>query len=162
MITADAQSLPFQDCLFDFVLMFRVLEHIPCPDTALGEAKRVLRQGGWLYVGVPNKARLIGYLGSAHATLRQKIAWNMKDYTMRLRGRFENSQGAHAGFEARELSILLETYFRDVQLMTPSYLRWKYHDRLPRLLLDALLRPDIIYRVAPAHYALCRKEQSCR
>lgn len=46
-------ELPFGDAAFDSVLMDNVLEHIAEPGPILAEARRVLRPGGRLLVGVP-------------------------------------------------------------------------------------------------------------
>jgi len=108
-------------------------------------------------MGVPNRRRLLGYLGSFDATTWQKIAWNFQDWAARLRGKFRNDLGAHAGFERRELAHLLEQRFSDVQLLTEEFLRYKYGGRLPGIVLDFLLAPRLADYSAPSHYAICRK-----
>lgn len=50
---ADASQLPFADESFDTVVLGEVLEHLTHPTRVLGEAKRVLRDGGHLIVTVP-------------------------------------------------------------------------------------------------------------
>jgi SAM-dependent methyltransferase len=45
-----AESLPFDDNSFDVVWSITVLEHIPNPEKALTEMRRVLRPGGLLYL----------------------------------------------------------------------------------------------------------------
>lgn len=52
-VCALAESLPFQDKVFDFVLSQEVLEHVSDPFQAMCEMGRVLRQGGSLYCQVP-------------------------------------------------------------------------------------------------------------
>ena len=47
------QGLPFKDGAFDSVLCTEVLEHLPEPDKAIAEIKRVLKKDGYLYVTVP-------------------------------------------------------------------------------------------------------------
>lgn len=50
---ADASQLPFADESFDTVVLGEVLEHLTHPAKVLGEAKRVLRDGGHVIVTVP-------------------------------------------------------------------------------------------------------------
>jgi len=157
LLVADAGSLPFPAEAFDFAASFHSLEHVGNPRQALKEIQRVLRPGAWFYVGVPNRTRLVGYLGSFDATGWQKFAWNVQDYAARLRGRFRNEYGAHAGFEGKGLVGLLEEFFDEVQLVTEGFLRFKYAGRLPGLVLNFLLGPRLLNRSAPVHYALCRK-----
>lgn len=54
-IAAGAQAIPFPDASFDLALMLKSLHHVPTPllARALGEAARVLRPGGHLYVSEP-------------------------------------------------------------------------------------------------------------
>jgi SAM-dependent methyltransferase len=79
---ADAQSLPFPDNSFDIVSMYQMLEHVPNPESALGEAIRVLRPGGRLVVVGPN---LVGagytlYAAVQHTArcLRQGKLWDRR------------------------------------------------------------------------------------
>jgi len=157
LLRADAGKLPFPSAAFDFVAAFHSLEHVGHTGQALDEIRRVLRPGGWFYMGVPNKSRAVGYLGSADATTWQKITWNLADWRARLRGRFENELGAHAGFARAELSKLLTDRFATVELLTEEFIRFKYARRLPHALLNLLLAPSVVNYTAPAHYALCQK-----
>lgn len=156
----DALALPFSSESFDFAAAFHSLEHVHDPRLAIGEIHRVLRPGGWFYMGVPNSRRLVGYIGSFDATTWQKITWNLTDWAARARGRFRNEFGAHAGFERRELMSLLQERFSDVRLLTEEFLRYKYAGSLPRAALRLLLAPAIVDYAAPSHYAICRKPVS--
>ncbi|MET0292856.1 MAG: class I SAM-dependent methyltransferase [Steroidobacteraceae bacterium] len=51
---AGLDELPFPDRHFSVVVMKHVLEHTITPDVALREAKRVLREGGALFIAVPH------------------------------------------------------------------------------------------------------------
>lgn len=48
-----AYALPFDDGMFSAVFMGDVIEHLETPDKALSEARRVLRDGGVLYITTP-------------------------------------------------------------------------------------------------------------
>jgi SAM-dependent methyltransferase len=157
VLIADAKRLPFPSGFFEFAASFHSLEHVGDPDEALDEIRRVLRPGGWFYVGVPNRTRILGYLGSHDATPWQKIAWNCVDWWARLRGRFRNESGAHAGFDRQELLRMLRQRFPEVSLLTEQFVRFKYARRLPKTLLDLLLAPRLMNYSVPSHYALCQK-----
>ena len=51
---ATLESLPFADRSFSVVVMKHVLEHTRHPEAALREARRVLKQGGALFIAVPH------------------------------------------------------------------------------------------------------------
>jgi SAM-dependent methyltransferase len=163
LVVADAQTLPFPAGTFDFVAAIHSLEHMGDPHRALAEVSRVLRPAGWFYVGVPNKKRLLGYIGSYDANLWQKVYWNVVDYGYRLRGQFENRLGAHAGFEGQELMELLSAHFAYNRLLTEGYLRFKYAARMPKGLLDGLLSPPLhqLHCSCPLR-ALSKKVKGCR
>ena len=53
LMAGDAKSLPFADESIDVLFMCEVLEHLNNPSLAVGEAFRVLKPGGRLFVDVP-------------------------------------------------------------------------------------------------------------
>lgn len=125
----DATCMEFADGVFDFVYSYHALEHIPDYRKALAEMKRVLSDGGSYCIGTPNRSRLVGYLGSKTATLAQKISWNLIDWKARVRGKFRNEFGAHAGYTSEELRSELEGVFGQVDEITFAYYRevYKHH-----------------------------------
>jgi SAM-dependent methyltransferase len=139
LIPADARELPFSEGSCDVVFSFHVLEHVPSPELAVAEMRRVVRPGGGFWIGTPNRSRLLGYLGSRDATRHEKIVWNLVDWRARLRGRFRNEFGAHAGFTRSELRAMLRASFRDVYDETAAYFALIYPRYRPTLsLLDRL------------------------
>ncbi len=159
LLLADVKRLPFRPASFDFAVAIHSMEHVGDPQSAMAEVARVLRPGAWFYIGVPNRTRLLGYVGSFDATAWQKFAWNVMDYSNRIRGRFKNELGAHAGFDKKELDYLLGAHFEGIEFLTEEYLHFKYDDRLPGWMLNFLLGPRLSNYSAPSHYALCRRKE---
>lgn len=148
---ADARRLPFRDGAFDAVYCYHVLEHVPEPERAIAEARRVLSPGGLGYWGTPNRSRLAGYVGG-RATTWEKVKWNLADWGKRLSGRWSNELGAHAGFSEGELGRLLRASFPSVESVSLPYYLGKY----PRLAgvwramfqvgLGRFLTPSVYFR----------------
>ncbi|HET7224566.1 MAG TPA: class I SAM-dependent methyltransferase [Candidatus Eisenbacteria bacterium] len=148
LVRADARALPFRAEVFDAVYCYHVLEHVPGPSRATDEAARVTKPGGVGLFGTPNKARVVGYLGG-RATTAEKIRWNLADYGFRLRRRWSNEQGAHAGFRLAELDRLVRRSFGSSEPVSQSYYEHKYANAAPawrmafRIGLAALLAPSV-------------------
>ena len=49
-VLGSATALPFKDNEFDVVISFYTYEHVPNPEQALREARRVVKSGGYLYL----------------------------------------------------------------------------------------------------------------
>jgi SAM-dependent methyltransferase len=49
-VQGSATDLPFRDSQFDAILTCWTLEHVPNPEQALAEMRRVVRDGGYLYI----------------------------------------------------------------------------------------------------------------
>lgn len=52
-LAAEADKLPFKDGSFDCVICTEVLEHLAVPSDCIAEVKRVLKDGGRVYITVP-------------------------------------------------------------------------------------------------------------
>lgn len=147
----DATAMEFPDGVFDFVYSYHALEHIPEYRKALSEIRRVLSRDGAWCIGTPNRSRLIGYLGSADATLKDKLLWNLDDWKMRITGRFKNECGAHAGFTAGELESELTGVFGNAMNITAPYYRHIYPsharlvDRLSGMGMGRFLFPSVYF-----------------
>lgn len=158
LMEASVLALPFPDASFDAVFYHHVIEHVSDAPRSLGELNRVLRPGGWLYVGTPNRHRAVGYLGSYDASVRQKIRWNLHDYRARLQGRFRNELGAHAGYSQDELRRLIAAAnFTDHRSLTRDYLHFKYGGRLPGPVMTAVADTPMRNVIAPGVYAVARR-----
>jgi SAM-dependent methyltransferase len=134
----DAERLSFPDDTFDLVFSFHALEHIPNPARAISEMRRVLRDGQIFLIGVPNRDRMVAYIGSRNATFAQKIQWNVNDWKKRLKGQFRNELGAHAGFTMREFAALARP-IGAAQRATRDYYDWQYPMLQPALLVADLI-----------------------
>ncbi|MEW6200675.1 MAG: class I SAM-dependent methyltransferase [bacterium] len=65
-VAGDAEDIPFKDDFFDCAVCSELLEHLPSLENGLREAHRVLRNGGWLLVTVPNLFCFDSIDGSTH------------------------------------------------------------------------------------------------
>lgn len=146
----DATRMAFDDETFDFVYSFHALEHIPDYRGALHEIHRVLKPSGGYMIGTPNRNRLIGYLGSRDATLRDKVRWNMADLSAKMAGRFRNEHGAHAGYSSKELEEELRQIFTTAIEITPEYYARVYSRQ--KALVSALFQTNASQWLVPAIY----------
>jgi len=146
----DATALDFPDRKFDLVYSYHALEHIPDYRRALREIRRVLADDGCYFIGTPNRHRLIGYVGS-QSSLLNKLRWNATDWAARLRGRFRNEFGAHAGFSRNELQSELSGAIGPAKNVTLTYYVSLYSRKatyvrlLDRLKLSSLVFPAIYF-----------------
>jgi SAM-dependent methyltransferase len=54
-VVGDIGALPFEAGAFELVVSFETIEHVPDPEAALRELRRVLADGGLLAISTPNK-----------------------------------------------------------------------------------------------------------
>ena len=67
----DISLLAFSDNTFNLVYCYHVLEHVADHNAVLKDIYRVLKPGGILYIGFPNKNRLISYIGTSQSSISQ-------------------------------------------------------------------------------------------
>lgn len=159
---ASVCELPFEDGRFDAIFYHHVIEHVNRPIESLVELSRVLRPSGWLFIGTPNRHRLISSIGAHRqsewdATIYNKLRDNLRDWKDRFTGRFRNELGAHAGFSRGELDRMLAKHFQNRQWLTSQYLRFKYGKSTASNLLPIATHPAIAWFAAPSVYVLCQR-----
>jgi 2-polyprenyl-3-methyl-5-hydroxy-6-metoxy-1,4-benzoquinol methylase len=159
---ASVCELPFDDQQFDAIFYHHVIEHVDNPVQSLVELTRVLKPNGWLFIGTPNRHRLISSIG-AHkqseweATFANKLTDNVRDWKDRLTGKFRNELGAHAGFSRGELDGMLAKHFENRLWLTEKYLRFKYASSRAASVLPLVANPATSWFAAPSIYVLCRR-----
>lgn len=77
-VLARAEALPFRDATFDAILIVLVLMHIRSARRALGEARRVLKEGGTLLLAVGNRRSFTGlaFRESSERFLNRRIPYD--------------------------------------------------------------------------------------
>lgn len=148
--TGDATALDFGDCSFDFIFSYHALEHISDPEKALKEMHRVMTSDAGFWIGTPNKARVVGYIGGKDTSFQEKIDWNIMDWKARFAGKFENELGAHAGYTSKELRGLLSSAFSAVDERTTDYFSSIYSHRIG--LIKAIEASRMSHRIYPSVY----------
>lgn len=94
LVRASLETLPFEDSVFDFVALVRVMQHVPEPRALLGEVVRVARDGGTFVLGIANE----GNIGAGKNAVRARVtSTGHKIYTTPL-----NRYG-HPGLERQEI-----------------------------------------------------------
>ncbi len=117
LVACAAESLPFEDASFDLVAASDVIGHVEDPDRFVGEAARVLRPGGLLFLATPNRYSLglephvrlwgVGYLPGALA----------ERYVQAVR----RTTYAHVRLlSARRLRRLLRAHGLEPEIVTPA------------------------------------------
>jgi len=153
----DLANIAFKDDCFALIYCYHVLEHVANSNRVLEEFARVLCPGGILFVGFPNRYRLISYLGSSQkVSSLQKIQWNLNDLLFRLRGKFENQYGAHAGFSENEFLGMVSSLFQKVYPVRNEYMLKKYKEY--QVILRWVIRFHLAEIVFPSNYFICVNE----
>ncbi|MGA2505075.1 MAG: methyltransferase domain-containing protein [Anaerolineales bacterium] len=83
-LASSAETLPFMDAAFNFVIIKHVVEHLPHPEKGIAELGRVIVPGGVLILATPNLSSLlkplkgdkwIGYQDPTHISLKPPADW---------------------------------------------------------------------------------------
>jgi SAM-dependent methyltransferase len=83
-LASSAESLPFMDSAFGFIIIKHVVEHLPHPEKGIAELGRVIAPGGVLILSTPNLSSLlkplkgdkwIGYQDPTHISLKPPADW---------------------------------------------------------------------------------------
>jgi len=154
LMQMDARALAFANEAFDLIYSFHALEHIPCPEDAVREMSRVLRPGGHFLIGTPNKSRMLGYFAAADP-LSEKVMMNVRDIGMRIRGRWTNEAGAHAGFTTHELNNMCRDAFGESRDVSEEYYSRLYSSKV--WLVKQVCRSTLRSVLLPCVYVLGRK-----
>ncbi len=161
--TSSVCDLPFDTGHFDAIFYHHVIEHVDNPVQSLVELSRVLKPNGWMFVGTPNRHRIVSSVG-AHKqstwepTWQNKLNDNINDWTARLKGRFRNEFGAHAGFSRRELTGLLKANFGKQEWVTKQYLKYKYTDHRFATAVNLIATPPLQNFGAPSIYVYAQNQ----
>lgn len=145
----NGEKLEFEDNQFDMVFSYHVLEHIRNWNLVLSEVKRCLKPDGICLIGTPNRTRLLGYIGSSE-DLKSKMKWNLNDWKYRIKGKFKNEFGAHAGFSKNELYKMINLYFTNVIDITNDYYCESYPKR--KNIMYSLIKSGLNKFIFPSVY----------
>jgi ubiquinone/menaquinone biosynthesis C-methylase UbiE len=102
-IPGDAHALPFGEGEFEMVTAVEVLEHLPDPEAALKEIRRVCR-GGWLVASVPLEPiwRIGNFVVGRHRRQFGNTPGHVNHWT---RGQFRRLLAKHGRVEHVEISF---------------------------------------------------------
>jgi SAM-dependent methyltransferase len=131
----DAAWPPFLDRSFDGLFAGEILEHLPQPEAALNEWKRVQKKGGILIITTPNRRRRVNILN--------KEDWPISPDHIR-EFSFDELNGSllpRAGFRPlKKKAVYLEIWIKSTRWLKEDHLQREGNKRSNRLLMQALLR----------------------
>ena len=134
-LQADVTKLPFMDESFDIIIASEIIEHIPNPNQAIKEMKRVLVNGGLVYLSTPNLLTLIYPLEIA-SSLRHPLRWiNL----MLMRTNTNSEEYDRPMFPWTLKSWFKEEGFSILEHNTKIYYYWRKPYIIPIKLLDKMV-----------------------
>ncbi len=139
-------SLPWEDESFDVVLACHVVEHLSNLKFAFAEMKRILKPGGFLYIGVPIKPPIISHLvGFSHKTSQKKLGETQHSfYSGSAKRIFQNLLGKQYKFiDARGLRVLSARRLCNIE---NSYYFYRINTLLARYLTYLTPEINLIYQ----------------
>lgn len=93
----------------------------------LEELSRVLLKNGVLFIGFPNKNRIIGCIGIHKKSKRfYRIKASLRDYYMTLIGILENKYGTHEDFTNREYFVIVKPVSSNIYPVRNQYILLLY------------------------------------
>jgi ubiquinone/menaquinone biosynthesis C-methylase UbiE len=127
-LVGDARAIEYPDASFDLVVFHTVLCHIPSPERALEEARRVLRPGGWLAIfdgDYTTASVAIGAFDPLQSTVDAMIAnfvhnpWLTRrlEKTLETMGFAVGSVRSHGYLQTKEPAYMLTLVDRGADLM---------------------------------------------
>jgi ubiquinone/menaquinone biosynthesis C-methylase UbiE len=144
-LCADAETLPLRANSVGLICSEHVFEHFPCPQRALGECHRVLKEGGHLVISGPNGSSYIALLARVAPIALHKLVHRLGSTT---NGHESRPCPTFYRFSTRPTirRMALNTGFNVVSIQTfvgePCYTTWLpvlhlafivYHKLLQRL-----------------------------
>ncbi|MFQ5771347.1 MAG: class I SAM-dependent methyltransferase [bacterium] len=69
VVEGHVEDLRYPNASFDWVILQDVLEHLPNPDRAIKEIRRVLKPGGLVYISTPNRWSPFNFICDPHWNL---------------------------------------------------------------------------------------------
>jgi len=111
VVTDLNKPLPFQDNVFDVIVMSNLIEHMPEPLALFKESKRILKQGGKIIITVPFYIKI------------HQAPYDFLRYTEFMLERLLNNEELFTNVEITRIGNLIDIYF------TLSKNMWKLLER---------------------------------
>ena len=148
------EAIPFDDNLFDVVVIHSVIEHVDDPSQTFAELARVTKQGGYVLFNLPNKwdyvsvlARLAGPFKSSILKTLLRPQWD--DYPVKYRCNTRRALyhfARRAGFEVIEFTPLpAPPYY--LSFFVPLYILGAIFEFVISICALDMLQPSFLVRL---------------